>query len=373
MARVRTGWPARIMRALLLSLVAVLVVSLGTVVAVRDEPDAPEPPSRSETALSNARADTQALQQRTKDLAPMYKDDGDISRVLSTVAQTLQRHERMLNPASSTSTVGSAASPSTTTTPASAAEPAAGTPASTAAPEPTAATGAPTAGPSGPATTTGKPQPALPSLVQAMARSGRSALEDAVDTKPAVARMLALAGTEQLTAAHALAAAAGLPQPQLPDAPDGPERTKPPKCGAQTAAASKPTPSGPVAPKAEARALRTTLTGLQRAIYAYETAASRLSGEAASFATDRLRHYRRTLETATQLLESICGRVPVAEPAYLLPQSFRNAPATGLAAVEADLVEMYTDLTGLSDGAVRQWAIGLLPRTSLAARHWEQP
>ncbi|WP_026819719.1 DUF4439 domain-containing protein [Arthrobacter castelli] len=365
MARVRTGRSTRIIRALLLSLVALLVVSLGTVVAVRDQSPTPEPPGMSDRALSTTRAATRDLQQQAKALAAILKDDGDTQQVLSTAVQTLQRHQRMLAPAATSGQTASAASP----------EPTAGQ-------EPTA----PDTAPSGTATATKTPEPDLPSLVKAMARSGRAALDDAADTTAPVARELAVAGTEQLTTAHALADAAGLPQPELPETPAGavpaeshscgttepPADSQKPSAGAQTSPASARDPAKGVARQQEVRALQATLTGLQRAVYAYETAVPRLSGKAASFAAERLQQHRRMLETGTRTLESACGRAPVAEPAYLLPDGFRQAPAAGLAAVEEDLVEMYEDLTGLSDGAARQWTLGALPRASLAARHWEQ-
>lgn len=356
MPRVRTGWSARVVRLLLLTVVGLLVISLGTVVATRDEHPTPQPPSVSEIALSNARADSLSLQNQVNRLAARSKENRELESVLSETAQALERHRRMLAPASGSSPGVPAASPSATA-----------------------------ASPSG--------EPAdLRSLVEALARSGRAALNDAAGTTAGVAKVLAVAGTEQLTAATALAEAASLPTPKLPAAPTGQDFADVPGCPAATPSAASPGATSPTAsqtatgraeprpsattgpgPQQEAQALHTTLTGLQRAVYIYEAAVPRLSGKAASFAESRLQQHRRALEAGTRLLSSICGRIPVPEAAYELPAGFRHAPAAALAAVEHDLVEMYTDLTGLSDGTVRQWSLGLLPRTSLAAQHWEKP
>lgn len=358
MPRGRSDWSTRVIRLLLLSVVGLLVVSLGTVVAARDEQPAPQPPTRSDVALANARADALALQQRAGRLVSTLKQHAGTKAALSKTVATLERHRKLLAPADARAS---------------------------AAPTPAAdETGRPDASPG--------PQKDLPSLVKALARSGYAALDDAAGTTAGAAKVLAVAGTEQFGAAAALAAAASLPAPELPDtfvekdfeelpgcpagqSASGTSTAKPPAASPSTASPPE-AGTGPAtapAPKQEANALQSTLTGLQRAVYVYESAAPRLSDKAASFAEWRLRQHRRALESGTQLLESVCGHVPVAKAAYELPEGFRKAPGPALFAVEQDLVEMHTDLTGLSDGTVRQWTIGLLPRTALAAQHWKQP
>jgi hypothetical protein len=359
MPRGRSGWSTRVVRVLLLSVVGLLVVSLGTVVAARDEHPAPQPPTRGDMALANARADALALQHRAVRLASTLKQNAGPKAALSKTVRILERHRILLAPAKAHAS---------------------------AVPTPAAnKTGLPDASPG--------PQENLSSLVKALARSGYAALDDAAGTTAGVAKMLAAAGTEQVGAAAALAAAASLPAPELPDTfveedfeelpgcaaagppAASPSTAKPPAASPSTASppAAGPGPAAAPGPKQEANALQSTLTGLQRAVYVYESAAPRLSDKAASFAEARLRQHRRALEVGRQLLESICGHVPVAKAAYELPEGFRKAPGAALFAVEQDLLEMHTDLTGLSDGTVRQWTIGLLPRTSLAAQHWEQP
>lgn len=342
MPKVRTSWSGRVIRLLLLSLVGLLVISLGTVVAVRDEHPTPPPPSPSEIALSNARADVLLLQKQVSGLANSLKANPELESALSKTEQALKRHRRLLAPTVST------ASPTPT-------------------PDPSAPT---TASPS-------RPPADLHAVIRALARSGRTALKDAASTTAGVANVLAVTGTEQLAAAAALADAASLPPPELPAVPDGQEIAGLSGCEAATppaaSPAASPAPTTGPGSQQEAEALHTTLTGLQRAVYIYEAAVPRLSGKAASFAESRLQQHRQALETGTQVLTSICGHIPVAEAAYELPAGFRDSPAAALAALEHDLVEMYTDLIGLSDGTVRQWSLGVLPRTSLAAQHWEKP
>lgn len=364
MPGVRSGWSGRVVRLLLLSVVGLLVVSLGTVVAGRDERPTPAPPSRSDIALANASSAAVDLHKRAGRLAATFKGNAETQAALSTAVSTLERHRRLLTPGG---TVSSSPAPT------SAAGQAAVAP-SSAHPAPLAPSVTPGA--------SSTPQPAdLASLVGALAHFGRAALDDAADTTAGVARTLAMAGTEQLAMADALADAASLPAPQLPAAPVLSAEVGQRNCTKAAAApvtgpAPETTAAGSAAspgPKQEVRALQSMVGGLQRALYAYETAAARLPDKAASFATARLERHQQALEAGLQLLEAGCGHIPVAEPAYELPRTFRKSPADGLAAVEEDLADMYLDLTGLSDGAIRQWAIGKLPRTSLAARHWEKP
>ncbi len=190
---------------------------------------------------------------------------------------------------------------------------------------------------------------------------------DARDVKAGLAGLLATVSAQQFVQATSLAGKAGLPAPGLPPlpagadgVPAGADRADLVDCQGSRTAEAKP-----------ATALQATYSGLQRTVYAYEVATPQFAGPLFSRFRERLRQHTRALEQGELMLESLCAEVPVAEPAYALPDGFREDPADGLARVEEDLAAMYADLVGLSSADVRAWSISMLTRASLRAQQWE--
>lgn len=196
--------------------------------------------------------------------------------------------------------------------------------------------------------------------MSALAANAKTMRLDARDVKAGMASLLATVSAQQFVQATSLATKAGLPAPGLAPLPAGADRADLVDCQSSVAADAKP-----------AAALQATYSGLQRTVYAYEVATPQVSEPLFPHSRERLQQHRRALEQGELMLESLCAEVPVAEPAYALPDGFREDPAGGLARVEEDLAAMYADLVGLSHGDVRAWSISMLTRASLAAWQWE--
>ncbi|GAB3521979.1 hypothetical protein GCM10027402_13200 [Arthrobacter monumenti] len=315
--------------AVLLSVVALLVLSLGTVVADRTRPE-PDPPSVTDMARSMARAEAKSLQSRARELAGIAAPGG-MKRALANTADLLSRHAAQL------------------------AAPAPASPQSESSQLPSPVISAAASG-----TAESTSAPTVSGLVSALAANAKTLRLDARDVKAGMASLLATVSAQQFVLATSLAAKAGLPAPGLPPVPQSTDRADLIDCQSSGASDAKP-----------AAALQATYTGLQRTVYAYEVATPQFDDPLFSLSRERRQQHRRALEQGEPMLEALCAQVPVAEPAYALPDEFRDDPAGGLALVEEDLAAMYADLVGLSQGDVRTWSISMLTRASLAAWQWE--
>lgn len=314
----------------LLAVVALLVLSLGTVVADRARPE-PDPPSVTDVARTMARAEAESLQSSARELAANAAPGG-MKRALINTAEVLSRHASQLAAPAPTS---AGPEPSQLPSPIASAD-ASGTEES----------GAP---------------PTVRGLVAALEANAAAMRLDARAVKAGMASLLARTSAQQFVQAASLADKAGLPVPDLPPVPVSVERADLSGCHA----------SSPAPGSERAAALQATFSGLQRTIYAYEVATPRLPMPAFSLSRERLQQHQHALEQGELMLESRCAKVPVAEAAYALPDGFRAKPARGLAKVETDLAAMYADLVGLSRADVRAWSISMLTRASIAAQQWE--
>ncbi|MCU1530953.1 MAG: hypothetical protein JWO49_524 [Arthrobacter sp.] len=107
-------------------------------------------------------------------------------------------------------------------------------------------------------------------------------------------------------------------------------------------------------------ALATAVRTEGEAVYGYQVALTRLSGESAKSASEQLARHEALLSGAEALSRLHCSAIPPREPGYTLGQSFLASPVTGLAGLEAATLPVYGDLVALSEGTTRQWAISAL-------------
>lgn len=322
----------------LLSVVTLLVLSLGTVVADRAKPE-PDPPSVTDVARSMARAEAKSLQARARELAANAAPGG-MKRALINTADMLSRHASQL-----AAPAPASPSPDPSELPSAVAS--------------AAASGTKDAGSA----------PTVPGLVAALTANAKTMRLDARDVNAGMAGLLATTSAQQFVRATALAAKAGLPAPGLPPLPARGDRAELADCQASGKVSGQA--SSRASEARSAAALQATYSGLQRTVYAYEVATPQFSEPLFSLSRKRLQQHKRALEQGERMLESLCADVPVAEPAYALPNGFREDPAHGLARVEEDLAAMYADLVGLSPEDVRAWSISMLTRASMAAQQWE--
>lgn len=339
----------RYLRYAVLSLTALLVLSLGFALIPADPP-APAPPSFSEQARARALAD--ALELRGAALRPAGAGaDGGAAAAVGRVVTllTIQARALML-------------------------------------PEP-AATAAPTA-------TTGTPpppaQPAMtaPELAAALAASGAERLKDAETADGGMARLLAGAGTAQVLAAQQLAAAAG-----VPEVATGPVHTPPSAGPAQAAAGSAvsvapgagsaaacPSPAAEPAPSAAPHpgpagadagaALAAAAAAELEAVYGYQAALTRLPPEAAGPASEFLEQHQDLAKDAAARSLLHCSPALPPEPGYVLDADFLARPAAGLARIEAAALPAWGDVVALTDGPARGWALAALQSGAARSAHW---
>ena len=366
----------RYFRYAVLSLAALLVLSLGLALIPADPPEPPAPPF-TEQARAAALADVLELRAAALQLAGGTADGGaaaGLDRVVTLL--TIQARALLL-------------------------------------PEPEAAewtaqsqtTGAPTPSAPAPMTAAG--------LATALAASGTERLRDAETADGGMARLLAAAGTAQLLAAHELAAAAGSPDagaatgqavpggtaPAAPAADPG--ATAPAASGSPAACPfvpSGPAPSsgqapsekqapaggqaeseeqaesGQQAPSAEPAGPGSALAALAaaelEAVYGYQAALARLPAEAAGPASEFLRRHQDLVEDAETASRLHCAVPPPQEPGYVLEAGFLAAPAAGLAQLEASTLPAYGDVVALTDGSARTWAIAGLQAAAERTVHW---
>lgn len=354
----------RYFRYAVLSLAALLVLSLGFALVPADPPEPPAPPF-TEQARAAALADALELRAAGLQLAGGTADGGaaaGLDRVVTLL--TIQARALLLPEAAAASTAPSPAT-ATPTTPA---------------PAPASMTAA--------------------GLATALAASGTERLRDAAAADGGMARLLAGAGTAQVLAAQELAAAAGSPDavaavgravpggtaPAAPgsfasgtpaacpfaasqQAPAG-EQAQPEshaQSGKQAQSGEQVPPSGPAAPGSALAALAAAELG---AVYGYQAALARLPEDAAGPASEFLRRHQDLVEDAEAASSLHCTVPPPQEPGYVLESGFLAAPAAGLARLEAGTLPAYGDVVALTDGSARTWAIAGLQAAAERTVHW---
>jgi hypothetical protein len=329
----------RYFRYAVFSLAALLVLSLGFAL-IPPEPPAPAEPPFSEQARAAALEDALQLRSAGQELVASglggtadAAAGGAVDQVVTLL--TFQARALLLpvNP-----TYAGAADPATA-------------PASSPGAAPTAAPPSPGAPAPGSA-----PKATVAEFAAGLGASGRERLKDAETADGGMARLLASAGTAQLLAAERLGAAA----------------TETP---GWTAPEGKPTaPACPATPPTTGSSLGAALIAAAGAeletVYGYQAALTRLPPEAAGPASGFLAEHQDLAAQAGEYGLMQCGTVPPQPPGYVLDQEFLDAPAAGLAALEADTLPSYGDIVALADGATRAWALSALQGAARRAQHW---
>ncbi|MBG6190365.1 hypothetical protein IWX64_001305 [Arthrobacter sp. CAN_A212] len=334
---VARGVAHRTVRTLALVLAFVLVIALGLNL---DDPPDPGPPQLSLTEQAQVDAEVSAT-----DLAAeatilsdgAAADSPGVGDAYAATADLLQeqatalRHP-VLSPVSSPTV--SAATSST--------EPAGGEGRdSPGAPE--AKDGSAPAG-SAPATAISKPAPTPTSFVADLFSAAQQNREASVGAEPGIARLLASVAVSQRHQALSLAGLQGLEVPeweQLPRAPPGQQ----PEC----------TATDPVDPPA-AEHLSAAVSAEHQTAYAYEVAAARIADGAPL--TDRAEQHAVAALAGEGILQGLaCTQLPTQIPAYALDAGFFDDPTGTLNRLNTELVRMYADLVGLTDGPARLWAV----------------
>jgi hypothetical protein len=362
----------RYFRYAVFSLTALLVLSLGFAL-IPAEPPAPAEPPFSEQARAAALEETLELRSAGMDLAASGAGgtagspaDGGVDQVVTLL--TIQARALLLP--------GNAASAEAATSSSAAASP-------TAVASPTAASSAsvrPTAV---------SPPPSAPSVVTVaefaadLAASGRQRLKDAETADGGMARLLAGAGTAQLLAAERLGAA-GAPEAEplgteplgtepLGTEPQGTERQEaalaPPACPATPSPATSASTSPPAAAGLGAALVAAAGAELET-VYGYQAALTRLPPEAAGPASEFLAQHQDLAAQAEEYGRMQCVTLPPQPPGYVLDQEFLDAPAGGLAGLEADTLPPYGDVVALTEGPTRAWALSALQGAARRAQHW---
>ncbi|WP_457966580.1 ferritin-like domain-containing protein [Arthrobacter sp. D1-29] len=388
----------RYFRYAVLSLTALLVLSLGIALIPHEPPPPPEPPF-SEQARAAAFADAVSLRSSIMELAGPAADPGTpgsgtpdpasgrasghviLDRVVTLL--TFQARALMLPPDGSSAEAGATAAEG------------AGPGTASAEPSPTAAAPVP-------------PSPA--ELVAALSASGAKRLSDAGMADGGMARLLAGTGAAQLLAATELAAFAGVPAPALPSAvphsvPSPSELSPsalppselspsalPGAGGTEGAAEGAPdeepdeegTPGrdsaaglaancGTAEPSAGtelAAALTSAVEAELEAVYGYQAALTRLDPALAAAASDLLEQHHDLVERGVYYSRIHCATIPPPQPGYVLSQAFLDAPAAGLGRIEASTLPVYGDVVAMSQGATRQWAISALLNAARRTVQW---
>ena len=325
----------RWVKALLVSLLAVLVLGTGVVLLPsREQPD-PEPPF-SETARATAYAETRAL-----------LDGASAAGSSSATVTLLESQARaLLAPA-----------------PASAAP-----------------SGAVSSAPSAPA---GKA-----AFLGGLARSAAQRLADAGKSDGGTARLLAAVGTAQLLESGRLARAWGLPlpaQPALPESPapsssvlsspapssSSPSSSSPEaSCPAGGSTAAPSTATDDAGAPGPGEALAAVVRAEQEAVYIYQVARTRLDGTAAATAALDLAGHQDLLREAEALARQLCTEPPPREAGYRLPAGFASQAAAALGEQESAALPAYGELVALSDGGTRNWAIAGLLDSARRMESW---
>jgi hypothetical protein len=226
--------------------------------------------------------------------------------------------------------------------------------------------------------------------VDALTQSSTASLASAATADGAMARLLAAVGTGQLMQARALAGAAGLPVPESPVSdsavsdPTGAAAGTPmtgaataaTATGTATAAAAATAPPSCSAPRTAApgltadQALTAVVSAEQKAVYAYQVSATRLTDPASSQAVAVLSTHEDRLAALRDMLRRQCLALPKLEAGYALAAAFTRQPAPALAGLEDQLGLLYGDLIALSTGPIRGTALTALVQTAEHGLLW---
>jgi hypothetical protein len=314
----------RYFRYAVLSLAALLVLSLGFALIPADPPVPPAPPF-SEQARAAAFEDALKLRTAGQQLAAGTADGGAAASATRVVTLLTIQARALLLPEDAAPASASATSAA---------------PLASAAPEVTMA-----------------------GLATALAASGSQRVKDAETADGGMARLLAGAGTAQLLAARDLAAAAGTPDAVAQydqAAANAPEPGEPPA----------PCPSDPPDGPAPGPALATAAMAEQEAVYGYQAALTRLPPAEAGPASEFLERHQALAADAEALSRSYCGAPPPQQPGYVLDAGFLAAPAAGLARLEAATLPAYGDVVALTQGPARAWALSAMQSAAARTLHW---
>lgn len=336
----------RYFRYAVFSLAALLVLSLGFAL-IPAEPPAPAEPPFSEQARAAALEETLELRSAGMDLAASgaggtagSPPDGGVNQVVTLL--TIQARALLLP--------GNAASAEAATSSSAAASPTADSPSPSAPPVVTVA-----------------------EFAADLAASGRQRLKDAETADGGMARLLAGAGTAQLLAAERLGAAGAPDTAPLGTEPQGTERQEatsaPPACPATPSPAASASTSPPAAAGLGAALVAAAGAELET-VYGYQAALTRLPPEAKGPASEFLAQHQNLAGQAEEYGRMQCVTLPPQPPGYVLDQGFLDAPAAGLAGLEADTLPPYGDVVALAEGATRVWALSALQESARRAQHW---
>ena len=178
-------------------------------------------------------------------------------------------------------------------------------------------------------------------LVQGLSANAETLLGGALTAEQSMGRVFASVGTSQLLQAAELASVGGTTVPASTYTP---------------ALVDFPAASGPVCtstlePRPGATvdsALRAAAVAEQKAVYAYQVAATRFAEPQFSKATELLDRHQHKLELLNDELRLRC--LPLAEPVagFTLDSTFTSLPKQALSILEAQLSTIYGDLAALS-------------------------
>jgi hypothetical protein len=343
----------RYFRYAVLTLTALVVLSLGFAL-IPPEPPAPAEPPFSEQARAAALKETLTLRSAAQALAGFGGNaaaGGTRAAPLDRVVTLLTIQARaLLLPAGPASAEDWTSATATASLTAGAAPPLATPP------------------PSNPPA-----QATLAEFAAALAASGQQRLKDAETADGAMARLLAGSGIAQLLAAEQL----GVPAAPAPE--DRAQEGKLPPAGDATANSRGSTdpaagPACPAPPAAGGVSVGAALAAAAEAeletVYGYQVALTRLPPEGARTASDFLAQHQDLADQAGTYSLMNCGTPSPQPPGYVLDPGFLEAPAAGLAGLEKATLPAYGDIVAITDGTTRAWALSALQGAARRAQHW---
>lgn len=193
----------------------------------------------------------------------------------------------------------------------------------------------------------------------ALTQSATANLEAAATADPGPARLLASVGAAQYVWSLRLAGTAGTGRPELPGAP----------AAGGTVPGAEDCPEEPVDSRTGA-ALTAAAEAEYGAAYAYEVAAARHHAAGSEPPAAWLQaggFHKQSGNSVLELQATLCLPAVMPPPAFALSDAFESDPGAALPALEQELTGVYADLVGLSEGNLRQWAVGRLAEAAAAA------
>jgi hypothetical protein len=106
------------------------------------------------------------------------------------------------------------------------------------------------------------------------------------------------------------------------------------------------------------------------AVYGYQAALTRLPPEGARPASDFLAQHQELADQAAAYSLMHCGAPSPQPPGYVLDPAFLDAPAAGLARLEAATLPVYGDIVAITSSTTRGWALSALQGAARRAQHW---